>query len=91
LFLDQGAEQRLWAVVAFFVIRGFVLARSLDRNFAVARFARARNSGCSRRAITTVLIFTAVFYACGFNLIATLPMCREILANMLMLRINIDA
>src|SRR5436190_7324455 len=30
------------AVVAFFVISGFVLARSLDRNFSARRFFRGR-------------------------------------------------
>ncbi|MGH6737905.1 MAG: acyltransferase family protein, partial [Bradyrhizobium sp.] len=30
------------AVVAFFVISGFVLARSLDRDFSATRFASAR-------------------------------------------------
>src|SRR5215813_11704729 len=54
------------AVVAFFVISGFVLARSLDSNLNAARFVRARIFRLFPAAITTVTIFTAVYYAFGF-------------------------
>ena len=92
LFLIKALSNGYGAVVAFFVISGFVLARSLDKNFAVARFLRARIFRLFPAAITTVLIFTAVFYTSGFNLYHDAsygPL--NILANMLMLRINIDA
>jgi peptidoglycan/LPS O-acetylase OafA/YrhL len=92
LFLIKALSNGYGAVVAFFVISGFVLARSLDRNFAVARFLRARIFRLFPAAITTILIFTAVFYTSGFNLYRDAsygPL--NILANMLMLRINIDA
>src|SRR5882757_813141 len=92
LFLIKALSNGYGAVVAFFVISGFVLARSLDKNFAVARFLRARIFRLFPAAITTFLIFTSVFYTSGFNLYRDAsygPL--NILANMLMLRINIDA
>lgn len=91
LFLIKALTNGYGAVVAFFVISGFVLARSLDANFYVARFLRARVFRLFPAAITTILIFTAVFYASGYNLYRDAsygPL--NILANMLMLRINID-
>jgi peptidoglycan/LPS O-acetylase OafA/YrhL len=91
LFLIKALTNGYGAVVAFFVISGFVLARSLDANFNVARFLRARVFRLFPAAITTILIFTAVFYASGFNLYRDASYgLLNILANMLMLRINID-
>jgi peptidoglycan/LPS O-acetylase OafA/YrhL len=82
------------AVVAFFVISGFVLARSLDRDFSAWRFARARIFRLFPAAISTIAIFAVLFYAFGFNLYAEegavfTPL--NIVANMLMLRTDIDA
>jgi peptidoglycan/LPS O-acetylase OafA/YrhL len=80
------------AVVAFFVISGFVLARSLDFNFNAVRFLRARIFRLFPAAIVTVGIFAALYYGFGFN-----PYGRgsyaplNVLANMLMLRTDIDA
>jgi peptidoglycan/LPS O-acetylase OafA/YrhL len=91
LFLIKALTNGYGAVVAFFVISGFVLARSLDANFSVPRFLRARIFRLFPAAITTILIFTALFYAFGFNLYRDAsygPL--NILANMLMLRANID-
>jgi peptidoglycan/LPS O-acetylase OafA/YrhL len=91
LFLIKALTNGYGAVVAFFVISGFVLARSLDANFNVPRFLRARIFRLFPAAITAILIFTAVFYATGYNLYRDAsygPL--NILANMLMLRVNID-
>jgi len=80
------------AVVAFFVISGFVLARSLDRDFSAVRFARARLFRLLPAAIAAVGIFVALFYAFGFNLYETASFAPlNIVANMLMLRADIDA
>ena len=91
LFLIKALTNGYGAVVAFFVISGFVLARSLDANFNVMRFLRARIFRLFPAAITTIGLFTVVFYAFGFNLYRGAsyePL--NILANMLMLRVNID-
>ncbi len=79
------------AVVAFFVISGFVLARSLDRNFSASRFARGRIFRLFPAAIMTIGLFAALFY--GFDFVvyrgaSYAPL--DILANMAMLRADID-
>jgi peptidoglycan/LPS O-acetylase OafA/YrhL len=92
LFLIKALSNGYGAVVAFFVISGFVLARSLDANFNVTRFLKARIFRLFPAAITAILIFTAVFYTTGYNLYRDAsygPL--NIIANMLMLRVNIDA
>jgi len=55
------------AVVAFFVISGFVLARSLDRDFSAMRFARARIFRLFPAPIITIAICALLFYGFGFN------------------------
>jgi peptidoglycan/LPS O-acetylase OafA/YrhL len=79
------------AVVAFFVISGLVLARSLDRNFSASRFVRGRIFRLFPAAITTIALFAVLFHVSGF------VVCRgacyaplNILANMAMLRTDID-
>src|SRR6201994_5039063 len=75
------------AVVAFFVISGFVLARSLDRNFDAARFVRARMLRLFPAVIVTIAIFTALFHGFGFSLYKHASFAPlNVLANMLMLR-----
>jgi peptidoglycan/LPS O-acetylase OafA/YrhL len=91
LFLIKALTNGYGAVVGFFVISGFVLARSLDANLDAVRFLRARIFRLYPAAITTIAIFAAVFYACGFTLYPQAsygPL--NILANMLMVRANID-
>ncbi|MBV8925246.1 MAG: acyltransferase [Bradyrhizobium sp.] len=81
------------AVVAFFVISGFVLARSLDRDFNATRFIRARIFRLFPAAISTICIFAALFYAFGFNLYeeeGAVITPLNIVANMLMLHTDID-
>jgi peptidoglycan/LPS O-acetylase OafA/YrhL len=72
------------AVVAFFVISGFVLARSLDRNFSASRFLRGRVFRLFPAAITTVGLFAALFYAFDFVVYRGASYAPlNILANML--------
>ena len=79
------------AVVAFFVISGFVLARSLDRDLDVLRFVRARSLRLFPAAITTIAIFAVAFYVFGFNLYEGASFTPlNIVANMLMLHVDID-
>jgi peptidoglycan/LPS O-acetylase OafA/YrhL len=80
------------AVVAFFVISGFVLARSLDKNFDLARFVRARIFRLYPAAIVAVGVFAALYYWFGFKLYERSSFTPlNVLANMLMLRADIDA
>lgn len=92
LFAIQALSNGYGAVVAFFVISGFVLARSLDRNFDVARFFTARVFRLFPAAIVTVAIFAAVYYCFGFSLYPKASFAPlNVVANMLMLRTDIDA
>ncbi len=79
------------AVVAFFVISGFVLARSLDRKFEIPRFVTARVFRLYPAAILTVAIFAAIYYGFGFTVYEKASFSPlNILANMLMVRVDID-
>jgi peptidoglycan/LPS O-acetylase OafA/YrhL len=92
LFLIKALTNGYGAVVAFFVISGFVLARSLDANFGAWRFIRGRIFRLFPAAITTIAIFAALFYAFGFQLYRGASYAPlNVLANMLMLRADIDA
>ena len=91
LSLIKALSNGYGAVVAFFVISGFVLARSLDRNFSAARFVRGRVLRLFPAAITTIGVFAALFYA--FDFVVHRGASYEplnILANMAMLRTDID-
>jgi peptidoglycan/LPS O-acetylase OafA/YrhL len=80
------------AVVAFFVISGFVLARSLDRNFSARRFFRGRVFRLFPAAITTIGLFAGLFWVWGFVVYRGASYAPlNILANMAMLRADIDA
>ena len=79
------------AVVAFFVISGFVLARSLDRNFSASRFLHDRIFRLFPAAITTIGLFAAL--SCAFGFVVYRGASYEplnIVANMVMLRADID-
>ncbi len=79
------------AVVAFFVISGFVLARSLDRNFDIFRFVIARIFRLFPGVIVAIAIFAAIFYGFGFSLYPKASFHPlNVLANMLILRADID-
>ena len=78
-------------MVAFFVISGFVLARSLDRNFGASRFLQGRIFRLFPAAIATIGLFAVLFYRFGFVVYRGAsyePL--DILANMAMLRTDID-
>lgn len=91
LFAIHALSNGYGAVVAFFVISGFVLARSLDRNFDIGRFVMARIFRLYPAAIVTVAIFAAIFYCFGFSLYPKASFAPlNVLANMLILRADID-
>jgi peptidoglycan/LPS O-acetylase OafA/YrhL len=92
LLLIKALSNGYGAVVAFFVISGFVLARSLDRNFSAGRFVRGRLFRLFPAAITTIGLFAVLFY--GWDFVVYRNASYEplnILANMAMLRADIDA
>ena len=80
------------AVVAFFVISGFVLARSLDRHFFQAtQFALKRIFRLLPAAGLAVGIFAVVFYCFGFTLYGGASYTpTNIALNAIMLRADID-
>jgi len=80
------------AVVGFFVISGFVLARSLDRNFDINRFVTARNFRLYPAVIVTAAIFAAINRGYGFSLYQKASFePLNVIGNMLILRADIDA
>jgi peptidoglycan/LPS O-acetylase OafA/YrhL len=91
LFTIHAFSNGYGAVVAFFVISGFVLARSLDRKFDIFRFVLARIFRLFPAVIVTVAVFAALFYGFGFSLYPKASFePLNVLANMLMLRADID-
>jgi peptidoglycan/LPS O-acetylase OafA/YrhL len=91
LFVIQALSNGYGAVVAFFVISGFVLARSLERNFDVVRFLTARVFRLFPAAVVTVAIFAAVYYCFGFSVYPKASFAPlNVVANMLMMRVDID-
>ena len=79
------------AVVAFFVISGFVLARSLDRNLQAGQFAMTRILRLLPAASVAVGIFAVVFHYFGFTLYSGASYTpRNVALNMIMLRADID-
>jgi peptidoglycan/LPS O-acetylase OafA/YrhL len=93
LFALKAMSNGFGAVVAFFVISGFVLARSLDRDFRAARFVRARILRLFPAVISAIALFALLFYAFGFNLYAeegAVIAPLNIVANMLLLHTDID-
>jgi peptidoglycan/LPS O-acetylase OafA/YrhL len=91
LVVVQALSNGYGAVVAFFVISGFVLARSLDRNFDIVRFLTARIFRLFPAAIVTVAIFAAIYYCFRFSVYPNASFePLNIIANMLMLRVDID-
>lgn len=90
LFAIKALTNGYGAVVAFFVISGFVLARSLDRNFDVRRFAAARAFRLFPAAATAVgvVVLLHAFFGHALNGGVSYGPVNVIL-NMLMLRANI--
>jgi peptidoglycan/LPS O-acetylase OafA/YrhL len=79
------------AVVTFFVLSGFVLARSLDGNSDPARFLRNRLFRLFPAAAATVVVLTVLYWKFGFfvGFRASFDPLNVIL-NMLMIRSDID-
>jgi peptidoglycan/LPS O-acetylase OafA/YrhL len=91
LFVIHALSNGYGAVVAFFVISGFVLARSLDRKFDIPRFVIARVFRLYPAVIVTIAIFAAIYYAFGFSFYPKASFePLNVLANMLILRADID-
>jgi peptidoglycan/LPS O-acetylase OafA/YrhL len=79
------------AVVAFFVMSGFVLARSLDRSSSVRGFAIARAFRLLPAVASTIGVFVLVYAFFGYVLNGRAsygPL--NLILNMLLLRVNID-
>ena len=79
------------AVVTFFVLSGFVLARSLDSNFDPGRFLRNRLFRLLPAAAATVALLTVLYWKFGFyvGFRASFDPVNVVL-NMLMIRSDID-
>jgi exopolysaccharide production protein ExoZ len=79
------------AVVTFFVLSGFVLARSLENNFDPVRFLRNRLFRLFPAAAATVALLTVLYWKFGFYVGfrgAFDPV--NVILNMLMIRSDID-
>jgi peptidoglycan/LPS O-acetylase OafA/YrhL len=90
LFAIKALTNGYGAVVAFFVISGFVLARSLDRNFDARGFAVARAFRLLPAAAVAVgvVVFLHAFFGYALNgSVSYWPV--NVILNMLMLRANI--
>jgi len=90
LFAIKALTNGYGAVVAFFVISGFVLARSLDRNFDARGFAIARAFRllpAAAAAVGVIAILHALFGYALNGAVSYGPV--NIILNMLMLRVNI--
>ncbi len=90
LFAIKALTNGYGAVVAFFVISGFVLARSLDRNFDARGFAVARAFRLLPAAAMAVgvVVLLHAFFGYALNGVVSYGPVNVIL-NMLMLRVNI--
>ena len=91
LFAIKALTNGYGAVVAFFVISGFVLARSLDRNFDAFGFAAARAFRLVPAAASTIGVFVLVYALSGYVLdghVSYGPL--NVILNMLMLRADIN-
>jgi peptidoglycan/LPS O-acetylase OafA/YrhL len=78
-------------VVLFFVLSGFVLARSLERNASALAFFRSRIFRLVPAAAATVLLFTALYWQTGFSIgYRSSFNCFDILFNALMIRSDIN-
>jgi peptidoglycan/LPS O-acetylase OafA/YrhL len=91
LFAIKALTNGYGAVVAFFVISGFVLARSLDRNFDARGFAIARAFRLLPAAAAAVGVIVLLHAFFGFALNGAVSYGPvNVIFNMLVLRANID-
>jgi Acyltransferase family len=88
----KGLSNGTGAVVGFFVISGFVLARSLEANADPSRYFRHRIFRLFPAAITVVALFTALHQWFGIY-VANEGDFRpgNVILNMLMIRTDINA
>jgi peptidoglycan/LPS O-acetylase OafA/YrhL len=88
----KGLSNGTGAVVGFFVISGFVLARSLEANADPSRYFRHRIFRLFPAAVTVVALFTALHQWFGIY-VAYEGDFRpgNVLLNMLMIRTDINA
>ena len=88
----RGIANGIGAVVAFFVISGFVLARSLDANPDPVRFFRNRFFRLFPAGAASVVLLTALYHSTGFYT-GYMPSFEplNVLLNMLMIKSDINA
>jgi peptidoglycan/LPS O-acetylase OafA/YrhL len=90
-FVLKGLTNGIGAVVGFFVISGFVLARSLEANPDPYRFFRNRLFRLLPAAIAVVALFTALYRWFGIYVIHEGDFSPiSVLLNMLMIRTDIN-
>jgi peptidoglycan/LPS O-acetylase OafA/YrhL len=88
----QGLTNGIGAVVGFFVISGFVLARSLENNPDPARYFRNRLFRLLPAAVAVVALFTALHQWFGIYVMFEGDFSPvNVLLNMLMIRTDINA
>ena len=90
LFAIKAVTNGYGAVVAFFVISGFVLARSLERNFEAKAFAIARAFRLIPAAVVTVGVFFVLYAVWGHFVYSASYSVLNVVLNMLMLRADIN-
>jgi peptidoglycan/LPS O-acetylase OafA/YrhL len=86
----MGLSNGIGAVVAFFVMSGFVLARSLDKNPDAIRFVIGRVFRLFPAAIVTIAAFAACYLLFGYNISGSTFDAWNILLNMLMIRTDMN-
>jgi peptidoglycan/LPS O-acetylase OafA/YrhL len=90
--LLKGLTNGIGAVVGFFVISGFVLARSLDANLDPYRYFRHRLFRLFPAAVTVVALFTALHQWSGIHVMYEGDFSPiNVLLNFLMIRTDINA
>src|ERR1700738_4956507 len=91
-FVLKGLANGIGAVVGFFVISGFVLARSLEANPEAARYFRNRVFRLFPAAIAVVALLTALHQSFGIYVMHEGDFRpANVLLNMLMIRTDINA
>jgi len=91
LYAIKALTNGYGAVVAFFVMSGFVLARSLDRNFDAWGFAVARAFRLVPAAAATIGVFVIVYVLFGYALNGRASYGPvNVILNMLMLRADLN-
>jgi peptidoglycan/LPS O-acetylase OafA/YrhL len=90
-FVLKGLTNGIGAVVGFFVISGFVLARSLEANPDPYRFFRNRLFRLFPAAVAVVALFTALYQWSGIYVMHEGDFSPiNVLLNMLMIRTDIN-